>query len=197
MVSSHNHTVKTRFIVQYWYVSVLLSIGLFVYSYWDIVKLRFLSGFFSGDTITDTTSQLFTQALQNNLLHGFQNMLPILTTALLASLVAYTFYSSYKFTIYDLDVHHNYINSEKVSTARIVGHYIAVYTASFVVPLLFWCLYFVVILPWLTKIPLNFIFGSSTTTFGVITIGCLMAIIVVTHTGILLTRLTSRILRKT
>ncbi len=197
MASSPNKPSLFKFALQYWYGSAVLTIGFIIYAYWDIIQLRYMSGFFAGGSTSETTNQLFMAGFRNTLHGGVSTALPILVTLFLSSLVAYTIYNSYKFTIFDLDVNHNYINAAKVHTGRIVAHYIALYTASFVAPLLFWCLYFSAILPWITRLPLGYIFGSSTMTFALVSIACVLGLIVITHTGIVITRLTSKILRKT
>lgn len=185
-----------KFGIQYLYVSVLLTLGLVVYIYWDIIKLRYSSGFFESANVSSGGQELFTAGFKNNLSAASSNFLPITVTLLLASLVAYTLYNSYKFTVYDLDVNHNFVNAKRVHTMRIVMHYVAIYTASFVMPLLFWVLYFTYIFPALVKLPLNYIISSSTLQFSLVAVAAFVGLVVITQFGLVMTRLTTKILSK-
>lgn len=196
MDNLHSSKSIIKYGMQYVYLSVFMTIGLVLYAYWDIIKLRYASGFFEFATVSTGGQELFISGFKNNLSSATSTFLPIVITFLLASLVAYTFYNSYKFTLQDLDVNYNFVNVKKVNTMHIVTNYVAIYTASFVLPLLFWCLYFTYIFPALVKVPLNYIVGSSTLKFSIVAGLVLVALVVITQFGLVITRLTTKILRK-
>lgn len=196
MANSLSIKSTVKFLTQYFYVSVLLTLAMVVFAYWDIIKLRYSSGFFGSADISADGQELILAGFKNSLSSVVSNFLPVVIVLLLASLVAYTLYNSYKFTVYDLDVNHNYINAKKVHTMHIVAHYVAIYTASFVMPLLFWCMYLTYIFPALVKLPLDYIIGSSVISFFLVSVTTFLALVFITQFGLVLTRLTTKILSK-
>jgi hypothetical protein len=196
MANSHSSISVFKYFIKHVYLSVIMTLGLMVYSYWDIIKLRYSSGFFDSAEVSTGSQELFLAGFKNSLSTVVSDSLPIVVTLLFASLVAYTLYNSYENTVYDLDVNANYVNAQKVHTLRIVIHYVTIYTASFVLPLLFWSTYLTYIFPTIAKIPLSYIFGYSTLHLSIVAACVLLGLIVITQLGLILTRLTIKILSK-
>jgi hypothetical protein len=185
-----------KFATEYSYVSVLLTLALMVYAYWEIIKLRYSSGFFESVNVSNGGQELFLAGFKNSMSTVVTSFLPVAIILLFAILVAYTLYNSYAHTLYDLDVNANYVNVKKVHTMHIVMHYTSIYTATFVVSLLFWSVYFTYIFPRLVKIPLSYIIGTSTLKFLAVCITTFVALVLIAQFGLVLTRLTKKILNK-
>lgn len=198
MASSHKTTPRDYviFMKQYLFLSVILTIVLLIYSYWDVIQLRYFSGFFGSAQVSEQYQELFIVGFGNNLSSSFSEFLPVIITFFLASVVAYTLYNAYTHTYYDSNVNKNYVNlRKKHSLAHISLHYIVVYSAAFVVPLLFWCFYLISWFPAMAKVPLGYILNESTLVFAGITLLMFILMVMLTHIGIIITRFTLRLFR--
>lgn len=195
MVSSHNFKDYIKFAISYWYISVISTLGLLVYTYWDIIHLRFISGFFGTTDISDQYQDLFVIGLGNSLNSNFFTFLPILASLLLATIVSYTIYETYKDTLFRIDVNHNFVNVKKVNTMNISLHYAVLYSASFIIPLFYWCFYLVVWFPALAKLPLSYILDSSSIKFVLVISLVLLFMIILTQIGLILTRLSIKLFK--
>jgi hypothetical protein len=182
-----------RFYFSYIYVSVLVTLTLLFYAYWDIIQLRFVSGFFGTAQVPESYQELFIVGFSTTFSQNFTDFLPVIITAVLSSVVAYTLYHTYKHTMQSMDVNHNYINVRKVGSLRIALHYALLYSAAFVIPVLFWCLYLIYWFPALAKLPLTYIFDTNILTFTAVLIGVFMVLL--TQTGFILIRFILRLFK--
>lgn len=199
MASSHKNTLNIqdfiKFCLQYVYVSVLVAVILFIYTYWGIIKLRYFSDFFASGEVSAQYHELFIVGFGNNLSRSLAEFTPYVAIAFLASGVAYTLYNAYKNTFHDMHVSSNYINAVKQNPAYIALHYTVLYSAAFVIPLLFWCYYLINWFPALAKFPLSYILNTNILVFVAIVLLVLIAMIILTHIGLVVTRLSIRLFK--
>lgn len=189
MATSHSASDYLKFSAQHLYVSALVTIGLLAYVYWDIVELRFFSGFFRSAPSNSQSEEYFISGLTNNLTTHFYDFLPIIIISVLTCMVAFTLYNAYKNTVHYINVNHNYVNVKKTSTSHIALHYTVLYTIAFVIPLQFWCFYFISWFPNIAKLPIKYIFEASTAQFWLVTSLVVLSLVLLTHFGLVLTKI--------
>lgn len=195
MVSLRSVMDYLKFGISYWYISVISTVGLLAYSYWDIIQLRYISGFFGLTELSGQSQDLFIVSFGNNLSNNFSEFLPVLVASILAIVVAYTLYETYADTLHKIDVNHNYKNVKKVKTLNISLHYAVLYSTAFVIPLFFWCFYLINWFPLLAKFPLSYIFSSSPLKFALVLSSVLLCMILLTQVGLILTRFSVRLFK--
>lgn len=172
-----------------------VTVILFVYIYWGIVKLRYFSGFFGSGEVSAQHHELLIVGFGNSLSRSLAEFTPFIAVAFLASGVAYTLYNAYKNTLHDMHISSNYVNAVRHNPIHIALHYAVLYSAAFVIPLLFWCYYLINWFPLLAKLPLRYILDSNIFAFLAIVVLMLLVMILLTHIGLVVTRLSIRLFK--
>lgn len=194
----HTHKVTVREFVQfsttYSYISIILAVVLILFSYKEVIELRFMSNFLSDSAqYSATENQLLVDGFSNNMLERFFEHLPIISLVVLIILVSYSLVTAYRATFYKIKVSKFYLQAKQEPISLITMRYAAICSASFTVPLLYWCFLIGVWFPYFVKYPLKYIIRQDLSAFALTAIGIVILLSLLTHVGITLTRLAARL----
>lgn len=203
MANSHNsprvrfvHEL-TEFSTMYIIFSILFTLALTVFSYKEIFELRFMSQFASGtDGYSANVNQLLLDGYKNNLLDRFFHNLPLFGLVGLIILVSYSLVTTYRGTFHDLKVSKHYVNAKRDTTSYITLKHIALCSAAFAIPLLYWCYLLAVWFPFLIKYPLRYITGQNITPLVLTVIGVIFLLSLLVHIGLIISRVAIKVLEE-
>lgn len=186
-----------KFGAAYFPISALVTIGLIFLSYKDVLYLRFSTELL-GETHTysEGVNQLLFDGFSSNLLTRIFSNLPFVALIVMFVLVAYSVISTFVRTYDRLNTSKNYVNAKRVPASDIVLMYIALRTAAFTVPLLYWCFYLAVWFPHFAKLPLKYIVGESILPFMAASLFTIILLSLLTHIGVVLSRLAIRLFKR-
>ena len=199
MVNSHNSPHKSQlkkfieFCSSYAILSIIFTLGLVIFSYKEVLELRYMSKFYSGmDGYSENVNRLLIDGYKNNLLDRFFGNLPVIMLILLLILVSYSLYATYRGTYHHLKVSKHFVNAKRDAVSFITLKHIALCSASFALPLLFWCYFLVVWFPYLIKYPLRYILGHSILPLILSAVTAIVISTILMHVGFVISRLSLR-----
>ncbi len=203
MAGSLKHTTQKQlgdifvFAKSYFVISVVITIVLTLLAYKDVLYLKFGSDLLQDKySSSDNTQRLLFDGLNNNVGHNFSRSLPIIVLTILGILVVYSLINTYQRTHHSLMVSKLYINAKNIPASDILLMNIALRSTAFTLPLLYWCFYLVVWFPHLIKIPLQHILDKSLLPLIFISIVMLIVTSLLTHIGLVMSRLAARFFRQ-
>jgi hypothetical protein len=194
MAKSHKELIK--FGRAYYSVSVAVTIILILLAYKDVLYLRFGTDFMGEPgTYSSGVQRLLFDGLSGNLLRSFFGNLPLIFFLILLAMITYSVVSTYRRTFEGLNVSKHYVNAKRVPTSTIALTHGAVRSAAFTLPLLYWCLYLIVLFPAIARLPIRYITRANP--FPLIASAILTVILlsILTHLGLVLSRLAIRLFK--
>lgn len=203
MVKSHNSDYKNgrhaiiSFIRADWAYALILTIAMIVLTYKDIVYLRFISDTVgNGFEAASNVQQLLLDRFSYNLVESLSRNLPIFVILIMASLLVYSLMNSYKKTYTDLQVNSEYVNIKKQPVGNIMMKSILLRSCAFAVPLLFWFAYVFLWFPQIVKLPLQYVLKGHVPTIALYSMLTIAALFLLTHAGLITSKLAIRFLRR-
>lgn len=194
-IRKHRHDLL-KFSIAYFPISVLITILLIILAYKDVLYLRFGTNFLGGSgNYSDNVTRLIADGFSKNLLQSIFGNLPFIALGMMLVLVAYSLMNTYKRTYESLVINKHYVNSKRIPASNIALMNIALRSASFTVPLLYWCFYLVVWFPLIAKLPLKYITNPSPLPIIATIIITILVLSLLTHIGIVISRLAIRLFK--
>jgi hypothetical protein len=177
-------------------ISAPLTVLVVLFTYKDILYLRFFSGFVENFSLESAAFQQFlangfSYKLQTSLATNSPNILAILAVLVTSYMGFYSFKRIYS----KLDTNQNYINTTKQPMNKILLSNITFRSFAFTIPLIFWVAYILILFPKLALLPLKFIASGNIALFGTVFFAVTLLLVAITHSGLLITRLSARYLR--
>lgn len=176
------------------FLSFIGSFALLIWTYRDIIYLRFSSGF-----ITDLSSPEF-QAL---LLNSFTNTLnksvntaiPIALGVIGAALLIYSVIHGYQYVYRTLN-QNTYVNAKRQSVGKILVQSVTTRSLILNAAIIFWALYLFVWFPMIAKAPLVALSSGDMSKLGITTLWVVLLLTLLTQFGIFVSRISVRFITR-
>ena len=178
------------------FISVFATLLLVILAFKDVFYLRFNTSILGESSqYSDGTTRLLIDGFSGNLFRSFSGSLPFIAMVLIVCMVTYSVLSTYKRTYASLNISKNYINAKRSSASNIAVKYIFLRSAAFALPLLYWGYFLTVWFPAIASYPLRYIISPNIVPFILSVSLMLLILLLITHLGIILSRLAVRLFR--